>query len=89
MWVKRLKTTLPKSMRGSLTVEAAIIVPIILFCILWMVEAGITLYSETVELVQKQEMWEEFHPSSQFRKLELLEEVIGTLYSRQIFLPQV
>lgn len=78
MWVKRLKTTLPKSMRGSLTVEAAIIVPITLFCILWMVEAGITLYSETVELVQKQEMWEEFHPASQFRKLELLEEVIGT-----------
>lgn len=77
--MKILAAAYHKRARGSLTVEAAIIVPVILFCILWMVQGGITLYTETVELVQKQEMWEDFHPSGQFRKLELLEKVVDTI----------
>lgn len=65
-----------KTVRGSLTVEAAIVVPVVLFSILWMVEKGITLYTETTALVQEQEMWEEFHPAGTFRKLELLAETL-------------
>ncbi len=62
-----------KTARGSLTVEAAIVIPIILISILWIVEKGIDLYTETVALVQEQEMWEEFYPAEMFRKMELLE----------------
>lgn len=64
--------------KGSLTVEAAVIVPLVLLCIMWIVETGITLYGETVELVQKQEMWQEFHPAKKFRKLELLGDIVDT-----------
>lgn len=77
--MKKLAAVYHKRARGSLTVEAAIIVPVILFCILWMVQGGITLYTETVELVQKQEMWEDFQPAGKFRKLELLEKVIDSI----------
>lgn len=41
-----------KTIRGSLTVEAAIVIPIVLFCILWIIEKGIVLYTETTALVQ-------------------------------------
>lgn len=67
--------------RGSITVESSIVVPIILFCILWLLQSGITLYSETVELVQ-QTVWEEFHPAEEFRRLELLENMLDTLGGR-------
>lgn len=77
--MKILAAVYQKKARGSLTVEAAIIVPVILFCVFWMVQGGITLYTETVELVQKQEMWEDFRPAGQFRKLELLEKVIDSI----------
>ena len=66
-----------KTAGGSLTVEAAIIIPIVLFSILWMVEKGIALYTETVELVQEQEMWEGFDPAGEFRKLKLLEKTLS------------
>ena len=42
-----------------------------------MVEKGIALYTETVELVQEQEMWEGFDPAGEFRKLELLEKTLS------------
>lgn len=77
MWRMILKNINYIKMKGSFTVEAAIIVPIVLFCILWMAEAGIALYTETAEIVQEQKMWEEFHPASQFRRAELLGEVVG------------
>lgn len=66
-----------KTAGGSLTVEAAIIIPIVLFSILWMVEKGIALYMETVELVQEQEVWEGFDPAGEFRRLELLEKTLN------------
>lgn len=62
--------------KGSLTVEAAIVVPIVLICILWMVEKGIALYSETTALVQDQGIWEEFYPAKEFRRLEWVEEAL-------------
>lgn len=73
---KQLEAFLRRCVQGSITVEAAIVVPIMLLCILWMVQGGITLYMDTVELVQQREMWETFHPTGQFRKLELLEDMI-------------
>lgn len=79
MWMGKRKITSLRKARGSFTVEAAVIVPVVLLCILWMAEAGITLYEETVEIVQKQEMWQEFHPAAKFRKLELLEDMVGRL----------
>lgn len=79
MSMKRSKAFHCKCVKGSITVEAAIIVPVTLFCILWMVQGGITLYMDTVELVQQQEMWETFHPAGQFRRLELLENVMDAV----------
>lgn len=61
--------------RGSLTVEAALILPIVLFCILLILNQGLELYREVTETGKKQEMWEESDPAEQFRVLKLLEEI--------------
>lgn len=63
--------------RGSLTVEAALVVPIVLFCILLFLNQGLDLYGELVKTAQRQEMWEEFNPADKFRRLELLGEIAG------------
>lgn len=81
MWKMKLVTGMKQKARGSLTVEAAIVIPVILLCIYLMMDAGITLYAETTELVHGQQMWEEFDPAEKFRKLELLEEVFDVLDS--------
>lgn len=81
MWKMKLETGMKQKARGSLTVEAAIVIPVILLCIYLMMDAGITLYAETTELVHRQQMWEEFDPAEKFRKLELLEEVFDVLDS--------
>ncbi len=65
--------TQKREAQGSITVEAAIIVPIILLCIFWLTQQGIDLYEDTVIIVEKQEMWDEFEPAAKFRNLELLE----------------
>lgn len=57
--------------RGSLTVEAAFVIPLVLLCILLVLNQGLELYEEVIETVKKQEMWEEFDPADRFRKLEL------------------
>lgn len=79
LWIVNYQVRL-KRVRGSFTVEAAIVVPIILFSILWMIESSITLYSGTVELV-RQMAWEGFDPAAEFRKLELLENLLETAKS--------
>ena len=38
---------------GSLTVEAALVVPLVLFCILLILNQGIELYEEVAETVGK------------------------------------
>lgn len=73
--VRREKKNQSKSVRGTFTVEAAIVVPMVLFCIVWMMERGIALYMKTVEISQNQEMWETFKPAEVFRNLELLTEL--------------
>ncbi|MCI8860035.1 MAG: hypothetical protein HFI71_11095 [Lachnospiraceae bacterium] len=65
--------TQKREAQGSITVEAAIVVPIILLCIFWLTQQGIDLYEDTVIIVEKQEMWDEFEPAAKFRNLELLE----------------
>ena len=77
VWIIKLKTAPGQKVKGSLTVEASIVVPVVLLCIFLLVDAGIQLYAGTTELVKEQEMWEDFHPAQKFRKLELLEEVFG------------
>lgn len=72
MYVKTLK----KEVQGSITVEAAIIVPIVLLCIFWLTQQGIALYEDTVTIVGKQEMWDEFEPAAKFRNLELLDQAL-------------
>ena len=81
MWKMKLETGMKQKARGSLTVEAAIVIPVILLCIYLMMDAGITLYAETTELVHRKQMWEEFDPAEKFRKLEWLEEVFDVLDS--------
>ena len=51
-----------RKVQGSITVEAAIIVPVILLCIFWLIQRGIALYEDTITIVEKQEMWDEFEP---------------------------
>lgn len=79
VWGKQLKVSAGQKIKGSLTVEAAIVVPVVLLCILLLVEAGIQMYAGTTELVQQQEIWKDFRPAEKFRKLELLEEVFGAV----------
>ena len=68
--------TQKREVQGSITVEAAIVVPIILLCIFWLTQQGIDLYEDTVIIVEKQEMWDEFEPAAKFRNLELLDQVL-------------
>lgn len=63
--------------RGSFTVEAAMIVPIVLICILLIMNKGIELYTQTLESAQNQEMWENFEPVKRFRNLELFNDLTG------------
>lgn len=62
-------------LRGSLTVEAAVVFPMVLFCVCLMMKRGIALYSCTVQLINSSEIWRDFHPAEEFHRLELLEEL--------------
>ena len=62
--------------QGSITVEAAVIVPIILLSIFWFAQQAIILYEDTVAIVGKQQMWDEFEPAAKFRNLELLDQAL-------------
>ena len=65
-----------RKVQGSITVEAAIIVPVILLCIFWLIQRGIALYEDTITIVEKQEMWDEFEPAAKFSNLELLDQAL-------------
>lgn len=58
--------------QGSFTVEAALVFPLVLFCILHLLNQGIELYCLIREMAGNQEAWEGFDPASRFRQLELL-----------------
>lgn len=57
-----------RKIKGSFTVEAALVLPIALFCILMVLEEGLELYNKTVETARKQEMWSGFYPAETFRR---------------------
>lgn len=75
MGKKIINVLCSQNIKGSLTVEAAIIFPILLLCIFWTMEKGISLYEETIQCINNQEIWEEFHPAEDFRKLEMLKKL--------------
>lgn len=56
-----------RKIKGSFTVEAALILPVVLFCVLLVLEEGLKLYDKTVETAQNQETWREFYPAETFR----------------------
>lgn len=62
---------------GSYTVEAALIVPIVLGCILLILNQAIDLYTEVTETTIYSEFWQEFEPADSFRKVELLKRITG------------
>ncbi|WP_075721821.1 hypothetical protein [Roseburia sp. 499] len=63
--------------QGSYTVEAAIIVPIVLGCMLLILNRTIELYIEVTETTVYSSWWQEFEPADSFRKVELLKRITG------------
>lgn len=61
-----------KAAAGSFTVESSFVVPIVLICILLIINQGIERYNQTVEIVKKQEMWKEQDMAGDFRKIEMV-----------------
>ena len=73
----RTADMIKRKVSGSFTVEAALVLPVVLICMLLILNQGFEMYRELAETADKQQMWEEFVPSDYFRKLELLDEVTG------------
>lgn len=61
--------------QGSYTVEAALIVPIVLACILLILNQTINIYIEVTESTVYGSWWEDLEPAESFRKIELLKEL--------------
>lgn len=61
--------------QGSYTVEAALVVPIVLACILLILNRTIDLYIEVTESIVYDSWWDEFEPVESFRKIELIKEL--------------
>lgn len=62
--------------QGSYTVEAALIVPIVLLCLMLVINQAIILYLEVIEDTVYSSWWQEFEPADSFRKVEMLENAI-------------
>lgn len=56
--------------RGSYTIEAALIMPVVLGCILLVLNQSIELYTEVTEDTTYSEWWQELDPAENFRKIE-------------------
>lgn len=50
--------------------EAALIVPLVLFVLLFLMNQGITLYEETVKISERQNIWDTYQPAERFRVIE-------------------
>lgn len=66
--------------RGSFTVEAACIFPVILFCICITIDVGITLYEEIRQEAMSQMENEKLDLISAMYKRELVKELFGKEY---------
>lgn len=58
--------------RGSYTVEAALIMPMVLGCLLLVLNQTILLYSEVKERTTCSSWWQELEPADSFRNIEFL-----------------
>lgn len=61
--------------QGSYTVEAAIIVPIVLFCILFCMNQAIELYTEVTKDTVYGSWWKKFEAADSFRRIEWLKNI--------------
>ena len=61
--------------RGSYTVEAALIMPVVLGCLLLILNQSVTLYSEVKECTICSSWWQEREPADSFRKIEFLRQL--------------
>lgn len=62
--------------QGSYTIEAALIVPLVLGCILLIMNQAIELYTEVTQNTVYSSWWQEFEPSDSFRRIEWLKDII-------------
>lgn len=62
------------NVQGSYTVEAAIIVPIVLVCILLVLSKAISLYEEVTDITVFNEWWQELEPEEIFRENEVIKQ---------------
>lgn len=61
--------------RGSYTVEAALIMPIVLACLLLILNQTIDLYSQVKEHTTCSNWWQELESADSFRQIELMRHV--------------
>ncbi len=61
--------------QGSYTIEAALIVPFVLGCMLLIMNQAIELYIEVTENTVYDKWWQEFEATDSFRKIELLKRI--------------
>ncbi len=62
--------------QGSFTVEAALVFPIVVFCIFQFLDQGIELYCQIIEITGNQKAWKGFDPASRFRQFEFLDNLL-------------
>ncbi|MEY8515768.1 TadE family protein [Lachnospiraceae bacterium 29-84] len=73
--------------QGSLTVEAAFVIPIVLIVMMLVFDQGIDLYTSMVETVRAQRDWEEMDPGKRFRELEWMGNVVPLSYGSGVGVP--
>lgn len=67
--------SIKKEARASLTVEASFVVTIVLIAILWIMQASIELYQQTVETAALEWLDTE-QAANRFRQMYLIKEVV-------------
>ena len=69
-----------KNYKGSFTVEASYILPLILFCICVIVELGVVLHQEVLAEVEAQMEQEPLAMVKAMYRREYVEELLGAFY---------
>lgn len=66
-----------EKLNASLTIEAALVVPMVIFLFAMTMQAGLTLYTESKDLALAVAQEEDFDAVEMFYRLEVLGEIIG------------